>query len=339
MNIETFLLSLPFLIYFCIQLQNFINESTDHFTMKEIDDEKIDDEKIDEEKKDKKEVNYEEKYMEKLYKMKSEFIFTGEEELLNDQYELKKELIRPNVVALEKEIEEIEQLNSNESLLDNALNKIKKLEDDLKYSICEKIRQNIINERNKNIKNCFVMEKTPLGNVVMYYNADRETFEYYSDSTIPYRFLEVVARKYVTTFNCPYLYIMMTEELQKYEKKLEEQQEKKRLEEEHQKQTPIQNENQGQNKKNVFAKFKSYNKEAGSGRVNKAPPPKNSIPNNSKINENDKVILKENANRYTYEGRFSNFSPLKKIERKKVDKKYAMTFADFKKMQKNENEK
>ena len=89
-----------------------------------------------------------------------------------------------------------------------------------------------------------------------------------------------------------------------------------------------------ENKKNVFAIFKSYNKESGSGRVVKAPPPKNSIPNNKiySKNKNDKIILKENANRYTYEGRFSNFCPLKKIERKQVDKKYSINFSEFKKL-------
>ena len=45
------------------------------------------------------------------------------------------------------------------------------------------------------------------------------------------------------------------------------------------------------------------------------------------------MILKENANRYTCEGRFSNFNILQKVDRKKVDKKYSTTFADFKKMQ------
>ena len=87
------------------------------------------------------------------------------------------------------------------------------------------------------------------------------------------------------------------------------------------------------NKKNVFAKFKSYNKDAGSGRVNKAPPPKNSIPNN-KIKtetENEKVLLKEKSNHYTCEGKIANFNILKKIDKKQVNKRHAMSFEDFKK--------
>ena len=46
------------------------------------------------------------------------------------------------------------------------------------------------------------MEKTPLGNVIMYWNNSRGSFEFYSDNTIPYRYLETVGRKYVKTFNC-----------------------------------------------------------------------------------------------------------------------------------------
>ena len=40
-----------------------------------------------------------------------------------------------------------------------------------------------------------------------------------------------------------------------------------------------------------------------------APPPKNSIPNKkTETKEDEKIILKERANRYTYEGKFGNFN-------------------------------
>ena len=47
----------------------------------------------------------------------------------------------------------------------------------------------------------------------------------------------------------------------------------------------------------------------------------------------EKMLLKENANRYTWEGRISNFVPLKKIDKKIMNKQLAMTYAEFKKMQ------
>ena len=81
-------------------------------------------------------------------------------------------------------------------------------------------------------------------------------------------------------------------------------------------------------KKNVFAKFKSYNKDAG-GKISMAPP-KNSI--SKQVSENDMILLKERANRYTYEGKFANFNFLQKIEKKIFNKKLGLSFAEFKKL-------
>jgi len=53
----------------------------------------------------------------------------------------------------------------------------------------------------------------------------------------------------------------------------------------------------------------------------------------------EKQLLKENANRYTWEGRLTNFCPLKKIDRKVLDKKLSMTYADFKKIQQAQQNK
>jgi len=193
-------------------------------------------------------------------------------------------------------------------------------------------------ENYKNHKNNIIIEKTPTGNVAMFYDSVSETFTYYSDNTIPYRFLEVVARKYVLVYNCIELYIDMEDELEK-KKLLDKQLKDKKLEE-------IEyNQNQNQNnhsdkveKKSVFAKFKSYNKDAGSGRVNNAPPPKNSIPSNNNFKSNaETCLLKEESNRYLCKGRFSNFNILQKVDRKKIDKKYALNFADFKKMTDSNN--
>jgi len=103
------------------------------------------------------------------------------------------------------------------------------------------------------------------------------------------------------------------------------------------------NANTNSKPKDVYAKFKSYNKEAGTGRINTAPPPKNSIPQNRmNVNlkdtkkdsngNNEKMLLKEKANRYSYQGKFLNFNMLQKVDKKVVDKKYALTFADYKKM-------
>ena len=196
----------------------------------------------------------------------------------------------------------------------------------------------VIDKKLETLTNCFVMEKTPLGNVLMYFNSTRCTFSYYSDSVIPYRYLEVVARKYVKTFHCKPIFIDMDEELKKAEEKWELEKTMKEKEEKKLEELKSQKQKITEQKKQVFAKFKSYNKDAAATKAMVAPP-KNSILTKQLTNEqeNEKILLKDNANRYTYEGKMSNFNFLKKINRKLVDKKYALSFSDFKQMtQKND---
>jgi hypothetical protein len=290
-------------------------------------------------------IKYEDKYWEEIHKIDCDYFFTHEELLLEEkQYNDEKDKFEKEKIDCENKLNILK--TNILTLLDNDLEEANKIQEELKDEIqkmekfisendedqfLERARNHVIKIHTEKLKKCFVIEKTPLGNVAMYYNADRESFEYFSDNTIPYRFLEVVGRKYVITFQCIPLYIIMEEELKKFEKKLEE----KQKQQQQQKEEEEQNKNTTTTivaKKNVFAKFKSYNSEAGSGRVNKAPPPKNSIPRSKQENTNAKIILKENANHYTYEGRFSNFNPLQKIERKQVDKKYGTSYAEFKKM-------
>lgn len=53
----------------------------------------------------------------------------------------------------------------------------------------------------------FVVEMTPVGNVIMQYDVGKESFVYYTDNIIPFRYLETIARKYVCVFNCKELFI------------------------------------------------------------------------------------------------------------------------------------
>ena len=212
--------------------------------------------------------------------------------------------------------------------------------EEFKNESINQARQYVINTRLDKLKNCYVIEKTPIGNVLMIYEKDRESFKYYSDCNIPYRYLEVVGRKYVKLFGCRPIFVDMEEELRLFEEKWEKEQEiKKNKEEEDKKKAEEATKNQQPipegKKKKIFAKFKSYNKDAG-GKISMAVPPKNSIPNKSvnETKENEKVLLKERANRYTYEGKFANFNFLQKIERKVFNKKLGLSFSDFKKMKK-----
>lgn len=320
-----------------------------------------------------KDKKYEDKYLDVVRQMPNEVVFTDIElEMLNihkrefyraitDKYinnisDLKNKIDDLKLeISVFKEYDVTEQnkdtmstlISSNgvknfEKDIETYNNEINELErrlndkNEIEHEALEEAKKIIINERYDKLINSFVIEKTPLGNVLMFYNNKRGTFEYYSDNTIPYRYLEVVGRKYVKMFHCRSLYFDMEEEMRKYEEKVEKQQQMQRLEDEekkNKKDTLQNNSNPNKDKKNVFAKFKSYNKEAGTGHVSMGGPQKNNVvntqPNHTKL---DKLVLKENANRYTHEGKLCNFSFVKKIPRKAVDKKYALTFAEFKKM-------
>lgn len=80
-----------------------------------------------------------------------------------------------------------------------------------------------------------LMESTPRGNVIMYYNAYKQGFAYFSDVYIPYSILNAIAMKYVMIYKCidffidnqivpeeytsPLLKLTMDEDAAEYEKK------------------------------------------------------------------------------------------------------------------------
>ena len=186
----------------------------------------------------------------------------------------------------------------------------------------DKALQHVLDKKLDGFINNYILEHTPLGNVYMRYNNFKKSFEYFSNNTIPYRYLEAVGRKYVMTFRCKALFVDLEEEMQKAAEKERENEEKSL--------------DNSANKPNPANKFKSYNKDV---KITGRPGTNN---NNREILGNatlvstiatgEKQLLKENANRYTWEGRLANFSVLKKVDRKTVDKNYALSFADFKQM-------
>jgi hypothetical protein len=242
-----------------------------------------------------------------------------------------------------------EDYNQYEELFIDLMSEKIKLEDNLKNiedtvitetEFKTKARDFIINKKLDGFINNYIMEYTPLGNVYMRYNNDKKSFEYFSNNTIPYRFLESVARKYVMTFWCKPLFIDIEEELKIAEEKYDEEKKKMEIRE-----NVAINSN---NPKNILAQFKNYNK----NQINQSslkPQAKNRVQSNftlpSHIKSNlpnvnttsDKQLLKERANRYTWEGRLSDFCPLKKIDKKVLNKNLALSFADFKRLQKETN--
>jgi hypothetical protein len=158
--------------------------------------------------------------------------------------------------------------------------------------------------------------------------------------------LEPVGRKYVMTFWCKPIFVDIEEELKRAEERYDEDKKKKEHEEKQRE------EDRKKNPRNVLAQLKNYNKESTSTQQ-RLRPMKNRTSRNSDLHlppqiqsklpdvhkQSEKQLLKENANRYTWEGRLTNFCHLKKIDRKIVDKKLAMSYADFKKMQHHQQNK
>lgn len=242
----------------------------------------------------------------------------------------------------EYDIEElyIDLLKDKEELLKKMeeTEKIVMNEEDMR----KKARDVIINKKLDKYINNYVLECTPLGNIYMRYNNDKKSFEYFSNNSIPYRYLEPVGRKYVTTYWCKPIFVDIEEELKRAEEKFDEEKKKKEAEEKRVE------EERKKNPKKFLAQLKNYNKETKDVTMrpmknrtdkNSVLPPqvKSNLPDVNKSSE--KQLLKENANRYTWEGRLTNFCPLKKIDRKILDKKLTMTYAEFKKIQQEQQNK
>lgn len=106
-------------------------------------------------------------------------------------------------------------------------------------------------------------ETTPRGDIIMYYDSETKSFNYYSNSkNIPYSTLDAVARKYVCLNKTPSIYIDIRDEVQKGRDKYLKQEEKdKHLKLERNKNKNGNADTTGilfSTKKSLFAAFKNY---------------------------------------------------------------------------------
>ena len=249
---------------------------------------------------------FEHKYLEKFKKFPNEFNF-NEEEIIQENNEY---------IKIKNEYEKNLTMNETTENLEEDMHK--------------KAHNIIINKKLDKLIDNYILEHTPLGNIYMRYNNYKQSFEYFSNSTIPYRYLEPVGRKYVITYWCKPIFVDIEQELNKAEEKYNSKKEKKI---EYDKIKNI-------NPTKFIAQLKNYNK--GTKDLNICPnknrtsynvlPPqiRANLPNVNTYSK--KQLLKENANRYTWEGRLTNFCPLKKINKKILDKKLTLTYSDFKKI-------
>ena len=161
---------------------------------------------------------------------------------------------------------------------------------------------------NEDVKeNNYIMGNTPDGNVIMSWNNYKESFQYWSDSTIKFDYLETIARKYVKSYYCKNIYICRKKELEKQKQKIKEKDENEKMKDEDKK----------EDDNDVFAKLKT---------------------NLEKKYENKKKMLENlapiNGNKFSKIGKINECPVFKKIEVKNrinIDKKKEnLSFSAFK---------
>lgn len=142
-------------------------------------------------------------------------------------------------------------------------------------------------------------ETTPRGNIIMHYDAETKSFNYYSNSkNIPYSTLDAVARKYVCLYKDPSMYIDIRDEVQKGREKClkQDKDNKSKLAKLEINKDKSGNENLYSEKKSLFATFKNYK----TGR---------NVPksvNNCDV-KNEMVIMKDNVNKFVYKGTLDQY--------------------------------
>lgn len=72
-----------------------------------------------------------------------------------------------------------------------------------KYNISDALH----NEKHADLKEAYLFESTPNGIVIIMYDIEQEKFAYWADDTIRFRYLQTVARRFVTENQCRDLYL------------------------------------------------------------------------------------------------------------------------------------
>tara|TARA_B100001142_G_C14330797_1_gene654039 strand:- start:484 stop:1278 length:795 start_codon:yes stop_codon:yes gene_type:complete len=164
------------------------------------------------------------------------------------------------------------------------------------------------------LKDKFIHEETPMGDIIMTYNIDFHSFWYYADrKSIPYGILDAVARKLAIENDCKSICINYIEEYEKAKEKFTEDNEQQENERENERENELENE-QDKNIKSVFATFKSYNK-------------------TKKVKPEKKHIMVDKANRFTCKGNTVEWHNIQdeKKQKTKIDEKIKdLNFSTFK---------
>ena len=207
-----------------------------------------------------------------------------------------------------------EQIANQRYKLEKMSIELSILKEKTEEQLKEQSHTNMIENKLNQFMNNYIIEYTPVGNIIMRFNNNKKSFEYYSNHSVPYRYLEPIGRKYVLTYKCKNIFIDMDEEVEKVNK--------------------LNEEKNGGDKKNKLMKkpqvFKSQYMSAN--KKIDIPPNRSSQSIINPIN-NIEIVVKD-SNRYTWEGRFGDFKIIKSD--KKTDK--IISFKEFKRIQQKQKQ-
>ena len=164
-----------------------------------------------------------------------------------------------------------------------------------------------------------IREITPRGEIIMCYDAETKSFNYYSNNkNIPYSTLDAVARKYVCLHKVPSIYIDIRDEIQKgHEKNIKKE---KKMKSEDKKSSS----SSSPLKKKLFAVFKNYKTGTGTTAAQKSLDLKNpkSITNKNETDVGKEIVLKENVNKFIYKGLVEEYDADLKLKQLKSQQEY-----------------
>lgn len=213
--------------------------------------------------------------------------------------------------------------------------------ENLYYDELDKLEDRVLQKEDlEKLSKVVVREMTPKGEVVMTYNSNTGSFEYFcDDKTIKYMVLDTVARKYTVDNNCKSICINYKAEFEKAKVAIMAEQVTETVSvgasasASENADSTTSNSDQVQPptqvvKRSIYAKFKNYNT------TKRQPEERKSSANASDNNKKtEKIyILTEKANRFTYKGRLSDYKDPNSVDvtQTRVTHTKTIDFATFK---------
>ena len=217
-------------------------------------------------------------------------------------YRIKKLFSRPNIKHVEnkKHAPEVKELSEHVKYDMGWFDELDELKKSLLPSLLpsSSLLPSLLPEFSPGVS---LRETTPRGEIVMYYDAETKSFNYYSNSkNIPYSTLDAVARKYVCLYNVPSIYIDIRDEVQKGREKLSKKENALKMEKNERDKNK--SANSSSEKKSLFAAFKNYK----TGRKS-APKSLDRYSYDGNVKVEEFVILKESINKFIYRGTLDQY--------------------------------